>query len=89
MYENPTLVIEMGSHTDCRGSDQANLVLSQKRAQSSMEYIASRGVERNRLSFRGYGETMPVNNCRCITKNDCSEYEHQMNRRTEFKVINF
>jgi outer membrane protein OmpA-like peptidoglycan-associated protein len=54
MYENPTLLIEMGSHTDCRGSDQANLVLSQKRAQSSMEYIASRGVERNRLSFRGY-----------------------------------
>lgn len=87
MHDNPTLKIELSSHTDSRGSDPYNMVLSQKRAQSAVDYILSRGVSRERLTAQGYGETQLVN--RCSNGVACSKEEHQQNRRTEVKVLEF
>lgn len=85
LKENPTLNLEIGSHTDSRADDQFNLNLSQKRAQSVVDYLVSKGINRKRLTARGYGETQLVNHC----SNDveCSEEQHQQNRRTTFKVL--
>jgi outer membrane protein OmpA-like peptidoglycan-associated protein len=84
LNDNPTIEIEMGSHTDTRGIDQYNLVLSDKRAMAAVKYLISQGIDASRLTFKGYGEKVLVNGC----KNDvvCSEEDHQKNRRTEFKV---
>lgn len=84
LKDNPKIEIEMGSHTDARGSDEYNLILSDKRAKAAVLYLISRGVDPTRLTWKGYGETAHVNKC----KNgiECSEDEHQDNRRTEFKV---
>lgn len=84
LNDNPTLEIEMGSHTDVRGNDQYNLVLSDKRAMAAVQYLIVKGIDPSRLTFKGYGEKVLVNGC----KNDvfCSEEDHQKNRRTEFKV---
>jgi outer membrane protein OmpA-like peptidoglycan-associated protein len=89
MNENPTMVIELGSHTDCRGTAAANLSLSDRRAKASAEYIRKRITNPSRISGKGYGETVLVNNCGCEggTVSTCSESEHQLNRRTEFKII--
>jgi outer membrane protein OmpA-like peptidoglycan-associated protein len=91
LYENPSMEVEMGSHTDCRSSAASNATLSNKRAASTVEYLVSRGISRARLQYRGYGESMLVNNCGCEgpVKSPCSEYEHQQNRRTEFKILKF
>lgn len=83
--ENPDLKIELGSHTDSRGSDAYNLKLSQARAQSAVDYLISKGVPAETLTAKGYGETKLVNNCTNGVK--CSEEEHQKNRRTTFRVI--
>ncbi len=82
---NPDFIVEIGSHTDSRGSHSYNRRLSQRRAESVVRWLTNRGVERDRLFPVGYGENNNVNDC----KNNvpCSEKEHQMNRRTEFKVI--
>lgn len=85
MLENPTLVVEMGSHTDSRDSDKNNLVLSQNRANSAVDYLTSKGIERSRLVARGYGESQLTNDC--VDGVTCSEEEHQANRRTTFKVV--
>lgn len=85
MKENPTIWIELGSHTDSRGNDQYNQWLSQSRANSAVQYIIDRGIEKNRITARGYGESVPVN--RCTNGVKCSEADHQLNRRTEFKII--
>jgi outer membrane protein OmpA-like peptidoglycan-associated protein len=84
LKDNPEIDIEMGSHTDSRGSDKYNLILSDRRAYSAVQYLIQSGISSDRLTYKGYGETQHINNC----KNDvpCSEAEHQMNRRTEFKV---
>ncbi|MDD4640928.1 MAG: OmpA family protein [Bacteroidales bacterium] len=87
MHENPTLNIELGSHTDCRGTDDYNQRLSQNRAQSVVDYLVSRGIARDRMVVRGYGEARLVN--RCADGVDCSEEEHQENRRTEFTVLSW
>lgn len=84
LKDNPTITIEMGSHTDSRGSDNYNRVLSDKRAKSAVEYLVSRGIKRTRLTWKGYGESKPVNEC--VNGVECSEEKHQDNRRTEFKV---
>ena len=84
LLDNPKLEIEMGSHTDCRGSDQYNLVLSDKRARAAVLYLISRGIDSTRLTWKGYGETVHVNKCEDGVQ--CTEEEHQDNRRTEFKV---
>lgn len=78
--------IELMSHTDSRGNDDFNMSLSQQRANSVVNYLVSKGISRNRLVAKGYGETRLVN--RCSNGVNCSETEHQKNRRTEFRVIN-
>jgi outer membrane protein OmpA-like peptidoglycan-associated protein len=84
LKDNPTINIELASHTDCRGNDGYNLSLSQKRAESVVQYLIARGIARERLSARGYGETSPIETCDC---RQCTEEQHQANRRTTFKVI--
>ncbi|OEK02570.1 hypothetical protein BFP97_14020 [Roseivirga sp. 4D4] len=85
LNDNPEIKIEISSHTDSRDDDEANMDLSQRRAQSAVDYIISKGISRDRLVAKGYGESLLVNGC----SNDveCSEEDHQKNRRTEFKVI--
>lgn len=85
MIDNPTIWIELGSHTDSRGNDQYNQWLSQSRANSAVQYIINRGVSKNRITAKGYGESMLLNKCSNGVK--CSEAEHQLNRRTEFKIV--
>lgn len=86
MIENPQLVVELRSHTDCRGSDKANLRLSQARAESVVNYVRRKaGIRPNRMSPKGYGESQPVNSC--VDGVECSEELHQQNRRTEFIVV--
>ncbi len=91
MKENPTIKIELGSHSDCRGSKAANLKLSDKRAKSSASYIISKGIEATRITGRGYGESKPINKCECEGAFivPCTEEEHQANRRTEFLIVKF
>lgn len=84
MKENPGIFIELSSHTDSRGGDNFNLKLSQKRAESAVEYIIGNGIASERICAKGYGKTKLLNHCKSGVK--CSEEEHQLNRRTEFKV---
>jgi outer membrane protein OmpA-like peptidoglycan-associated protein len=107
MNENPDLVIELTSHTDCRHSSAYNMTLSQRRAQSAVNYIR-KGLKTNpnRISGKGMGETQLVNNCKCECEQsvnevglkkfrecedeqvkNCTEQQHQANRRTEFKIV--
>ncbi|MCC6840536.1 MAG: OmpA family protein [Flavobacteriales bacterium] len=83
--DNPELTFELGSHTDSRGGDLYNLVLSDARAKSAVDYLVRKGVSPDRIFARGYGETILVNQCADGVK--CTEDEHQANRRTEFKVV--
>lgn len=85
MKSYPTMKIELRSHTDSRGSSASNLSLSEKRAASAAEYLYSKGIERDRIISKGYGESLLLNKCADGVK--CSEEEHQVNRRTEFKVL--
>ena len=82
--ENKDLTIEIGSNTDSRGSDSYNLKLSQARAQSVVDYLVLKGVAKDRLVAVGYGETKLVNNC--SNGVNCTEEEHQKNRRTTFRI---
>jgi hypothetical protein len=86
MKENP-VKIELGKHTDSRGSDEYNLDLSQKRAESVVRYIVQQGIESERISAKGYGELSPVNGC--YNGVPCSPFQHQANRRAEFKITGF
>jgi peptidoglycan-associated lipoprotein len=87
MKENPAILVELGSHTDSRADDKYNLKLSQQRAESAVNYIVNHGITRDRITAKGYGESMLIN--RCANNVKCSEEEHQQNRRTEFKVTGF
>jgi len=84
MKDNP-ISIELSSHTDCRASDAYNKELSQKRAEAAVRYIILQGIDPGRITAKGYGETMLVNEC--ADGVECTEEQHQMNRRTEIKVI--
>ena len=84
LNENPTMEVELGSHTDSRGSDRENLTLSEKRAKSSADYVISKGIAKGRIKGKGYGETKLLNGCGNGTK--CTEEEHQLNRRSEFII---
>lgn len=84
LNDNPQLSIKLNSHTDCRGNDNYNTNLSRRRANSSKEYITERISDSYRVSAEGMGETKPVENCEC---DECTEEQHQKNRRTEFIVI--
>ncbi len=102
MMDNPTIRVQLEAHTDCRGGDAANLSLSQRRAQTCVDYLIGKGIDRSRLVAKGFGESQP----RVITENgadktlDCEmitglktsnptlfEKYHQLNRRTTFSVI--
>ena len=85
MKKNPNVILEIGSHTDSRGRDNFNKALSQDRAQSVVNWLQEHGIEAKRLKAKGYGESQLVNECSNLV--DCSEEEHQLNRRTEFRVI--
>ena len=85
MNDNPELKVELGSHTDCRGSDAYNMVLSQKRSDSAVAYIVGKGISKDRITAKGYGETELVNKCDDGVK--CSDAEHRRNRRTEFEIV--
>jgi outer membrane protein OmpA-like peptidoglycan-associated protein/tetratricopeptide (TPR) repeat protein len=87
LSDNPDIQIELGSHTDARGSAKSNQRLSQKRAQSAVNYIVSKGIDKTRITAKGYGEQKIKN--RCIDGVKCSEEEHQANRRTEIKITSF
>lgn len=86
MNDKPNLSVEILSHTDSRGADDYNMSLSQQRAQSVVNYLVSKGIARNRLMARGYGESRLKN--KCSNGVECTEAEHQENRRTEFRIIN-
>jgi len=87
MNENPGIEIELGSHTDSRGSASSNFRLSDKRAKASADYIISQGIDESRIVGKGYGEQQLIN--RCSDGVPCSKEEHQLNRRTEFKITKF
>ena len=87
LRDNPTLKIELSSHTDSRGSDAYNEDLSQRRAQSAVDYLVSRGIARDRMVAKGYGESRLVNEC--ADGVPCSREAHQANRRTEVTVLEY
>lgn len=89
MNQYPTLVIELGSFTDCSGDEKYNQILSEKRAMLSVNYIRSRITNPKRISGSGYGESKLVNGCNCEGEiiSLCPDDENQLNRRTEFVVI--
>jgi Outer membrane protein and related peptidoglycan-associated (lipo)proteins len=85
MKQQPSIKVELRSHTDCRGSNEYNQRLSQSRANGVVEYMVTQGISRNRLVPMGLGESEPRNEC-----NDgvpCTEQEHARNRRTEVRML--
>jgi peptidoglycan-associated lipoprotein len=84
LKQNPGIRIQLGSHTDCRGNDAYNQELSQRRAQSAVNYLIGKNIDADRLAAIGYGEKQPAADCQCAR---CSETEHQTNRRTTFKIV--
>lgn len=87
MQRFSSMTIELGSHTDARGTMTYNERLSQNRANAAVDYIVSKGISRSRLTARGYGETQLRNECANFV--ECTEEEHQFNRRTEVKILTF
>ncbi len=85
MKKYPGVKVELGSHTDSRGTDQYNVGLSNRRANEAFAYITSKGISSNRLSKAWYGER--VLDQPCPDGVDCTEELHQLNRRTEFKIV--
>ena len=86
LKDNQDITVEISSHCDSRGNYAYNDDLSQKRAEAVVDYLISKGVNRNKLISRGYGERQLVNECKDYVP--CTEAQHQDNRRTEFKVLN-
>ena len=84
MKNDPQLMIELSSHTDSRSSSDYNMKLSQQRAKNAVDYMIARGVSKERISGKGYGESKLINNC--ADGVECTEEEHAKNRRTEFKI---
>lgn len=82
MNEYPNMVIFAKSHTDNRGSDKYNISLSDRRAKSTVQYLISKGISKERVSGQGFGESEPKVKC-----NTCTEAEHATNRRSEFIII--
>ncbi len=81
LKDNPSISIELSSHTDSRGDDAYNMKLSQKRAETSKTYIVSKGIKAVRINSKGYGESKP------LIADATTEEDFQKNRRTEFKII--
>ena len=83
MKANPNMVIMAKSHTDNRGSDKYNMALSNRRAKSTVQYVISKGIAKERISGQGYGESEPKVNC----GENCTEEQHAQNRRSEFLIV--
>lgn len=88
LIQNPTMKLDIRSHTDCRQTDKYNMALSERRAKSTISWLVSRGIDRSRLSGKGYGESQLINDCGCEPTNQssCTEEEHRINRRSEFII---
>ena len=88
MKEYPTMKIDVRSHTDCRQTAAYNLALSDRRAKSTIAWLIKNGIAADRLTGRGYGESQLVNDCGCEPTNEsnCTEEQHQKNRRSEFII---
>jgi len=91
MMKHPYIVIEIGSHTDCRASIEYNQGLSERRAKSVTDYLEYRGIPKDRMQPIGYGESQIANGCTCEDGEgpgmECTELQHQQNRRTTFRII--
>ena len=83
MKNNEKLIIFVKSHTDNRGTDEFNLLLSDKRVKATIQYVISNGIDPNRISGKGFGKTEPKVDC----KENCTEEEHEQNRRSEFLIV--
>jgi outer membrane protein OmpA-like peptidoglycan-associated protein/tetratricopeptide (TPR) repeat protein len=89
MKENPLIVVELGAHTDCRGSAATNLKLSTIRGKAAAFYIIDKGIDVKRITGKGYGESHLINNCGCekVKSPKCTDAELAKNRRTEFIIV--
>ena len=85
LLKAPNFKVGINSHTDARGTSESNIDLSQRRAQSVVNYLVSKGIDTDRLVATGYGETRLLN--KCADGVECTEEEHQVNRRTEFEIL--
>lgn len=85
MQQNPLMIVDIRSHTDSRQTAKYNEVLSNRRAKATMDWLIKNGIEANRLTSKGYGESQLIN--RCADGVECTEEEHQANRRSEFIVV--
>ena len=85
LYDNPDIIVKINSFTDSKGTAEANLILSQRRAQSIVDFLSSRGIDKKRLIYDAYGEAYPTN--QCVDSVPCAEAQHSKNRRTEIYAI--
>ncbi|MBK7936736.1 MAG: OmpA family protein [Lewinellaceae bacterium] len=85
LQQHPSIKVELASHTDCRGNDEYNQQLSQRRANGVVDYLVVQGIDRVRLRPVGYGESEPRNKCRDGIS--CTDQEHARNRRTEVRIL--
>lgn len=85
LTDNPKMRIELRSHTDARGSDPYNMRLSQRRADAAIAYLIDKGINASRLTAKGFGESRLLN--KCGNGVECTEADHQQNRRTEFRIL--
>ncbi len=85
LNQYPTIKVDIRSHTDSRSSSESNQILSDKRAQSTKDWLVSKGINADRLTAKGFGETQLVNKCADGVK--CTEQQHQQNRRSEFIIV--
>lgn len=88
LEQNPSMEIDVRSHTDCRQTAKYNMALSDRRAKSTIEWLVKNGIDNSRITGKGYGESQLVNNCGCEPTNEskCTEDQHQANRRSEFII---
>ena len=85
MHQNPDMTIEVNSHADSRGKDAYNIILSNKRAESTIEYLVNKGISIDRMTGEGFGERQLATKCPDGVK--CTEFMHQLNRRSEFSIL--
>jgi outer membrane protein OmpA-like peptidoglycan-associated protein len=83
MKKNPDMIVKVEGHTDNRGSDAYNMDLSNRRAKSTVQYVISRGIAKERISGEGFGESHPAVDCGA----NCTEAQHQQNRRSDFIIV--
>jgi len=87
LKKHPGMELEIGTHTDIRGNNKYNEELSQKRSNSVVEYLVESGIDKKRLTPKGYGETQTI--VKCQTEESCSEEQHEINRRCEFVIVDW